>query len=239
MKKFVVVMISAIVLFVFLMLNYLVWDKERLQNQRESDKIEQDWLRGQNRILTATVDELEEANKKLQEEVASQKKEISDLEEKLRDARQKEANYLQEKQRQIEALDTFKSIMKENVKEIAQKWFSSITQKAYHDSFAFLSKDFTLWGKSYEEKEYIDLISNINSISLAEKSGSRQDAVFTVLSGGEPDVIQATLMVDAYIEGEAKEILPHLVNGINTLEVGFVYDKDKESWVILYVITKE
>ena len=65
MKKFVVVMISVIVLFVFIMLNYLVWDKEKLQNQRESDRIEQDWLRGQNRILSTTVSELEEANKKL------------------------------------------------------------------------------------------------------------------------------------------------------------------------------
>lgn len=66
-------MIAAIVLFVFLMLNYLVWDKERLQNQRESDKIEQDWLRGQNRILSTTVNDLEQANKKLEEEVAYQK----------------------------------------------------------------------------------------------------------------------------------------------------------------------
>jgi len=239
MKKFVVVMISAIVLFAFLMLNYLVWDKERLQNQRESDKIEQDWLRGQNRILSTTVDELEEANKKLEEEVASQKKELSELEEELREARQKESDYLQEKQKQKEALDTFKGILKEDVKQIAQKWFSSITQKAYQDSFAFLDKDFTLWGKSYEEKEYIDLISHINSISLAEKSGSGQDSVFTILSGGEPDVIQAGVMVDAYIEEDSKEFLPHLVNGINTLEVGFIYNKDKESWVILYVVTKK
>lgn len=239
MKKFVVVMISAIVLFVFLMLNYLVWDKEKLQNQRESDKIEQDWLRGQNRILTATVDELEEENKKLEKEITSQKKEISDLEEKLRDARQKESDYLQEKQKQKEALDTFKSIMKDDVKLIAQKWFSSITQKAYKDSFALLDEDFTLWGKSFEEKEYIDLISKIDSISLAEESDSSQESVFTVLPGGEPDVVQASLLVNAYIEEDAHKILPHIVNGNNTLEVGFVYDKDKESWVILYVMTKE
>jgi len=238
MKKFVVVMISAIILFVFLMLNYLVWDKEKLQNQRESDKIEQDWLRGQNRILTTTVDELEAAKKKLEEEIASQEKEISSLEEELRDARQKEVNYLKENQKQKEALDTFKSLMKEDVKLITQKWFSSITQKAYHDSFAFLGKDFTLWGKSYEEKEYIDLISNIISISLAEKRDSGQESVFTILSGGEPNIIQASLLVDAYIEEDAHEILPQLVNGINNLEVGFVYDADKENWVILYVITK-
>ena len=95
MKKFVIVMIAAIVLFVFLMLNYLVWDKERLQNQRESDKIEQDWLRGQNRILSTTVNDLEQANKKLEEEVAYQKTEISNLE--AMPCRQiKEVNDLQE-----------------------------------------------------------------------------------------------------------------------------------------------
>ena len=49
MKKFVIVIISIVVLFSFLMLNYLVWDKENLQKQRESDRLEQDWLKGQNR----------------------------------------------------------------------------------------------------------------------------------------------------------------------------------------------
>ena len=40
MKKFVVVMITILVLFVFLMLNYLLWDKENLLKQSESDKLE-------------------------------------------------------------------------------------------------------------------------------------------------------------------------------------------------------
>ena len=61
MKKFVIVMITIMILFVFLMVNYLLWDKENLLKQTESDKIEQDWLRGQNRTLQATVNEQEQA----------------------------------------------------------------------------------------------------------------------------------------------------------------------------------
>lgn len=239
MKKFVIVMIAAIVLFVFLMLNYLVWDKERLQNQRESDKIEQDWLRGQNRILSTTVNDLEQANKKLEEEVAYQKTEISNLEAMLRAAKLKEVNDLQEKLKQTEALNIFKNIMKEDVKRVVEKWFLSITQKSYPESFAFLDKDFTLWGQSYEEKEYIDFISNINSISLAEDRDSSQEDNFTILYGGEPHVIQASLLVNVYITDDAQKNLPNLVNGINTLEVGFIYNSEGKSWTILYVITKK
>ena len=239
MKKFVVVMISVIVLFVFIMLNYLVWDKEKLQNQRESDRIEQDWLRGQNRILSTTVSELEEANKKLEEEIASKEEEISDLEDMLNSARQKETDDLQEIQKQAEALNLFKSIMKEDVKRVAKNWFLSITQRAYHDSLALLDKDFTLWGKSFDEEEYIDFISNINSISLAADNGSNQDSIFTILYGGEPHLVQANLLVNAYITEDNQESLPHLVNGINTLEVGFIYNSEENSWVILYVTTKE
>lgn len=239
MKKFVIVMIAAIVLFLFLMLNYLVWDKENLQNQRESDKLEQDWLRGQNRTLSTSVNELEQANKKLESEIASQKEEISDLELKLRSARQKEANNLQEIQKQTAALNTFKSIVEEDVKKITEKWFLSITQKSYTDSLTFLAKDFTLWDLPYEENEYIEFISNIQSIAIAEKGNSTQEDVFTIIYGGEPHIVQANLLVDAYITEDAQKNLPHLVNGSNTLEVGFIYNSESKTWVIMYVITKK
>jgi thymidylate synthase len=50
------------------MLNYLLWDKENLQKQSATDKIEQDWLRGQNRTLQTTVDEQEAAINQLTNE---------------------------------------------------------------------------------------------------------------------------------------------------------------------------
>ena len=71
MKKFVIVMIAILVLFVFLMLNYLLWDKENLLKQSEHDKIEQDWLRGQNRTLQATVNEQEQTIKALEKKRTS------------------------------------------------------------------------------------------------------------------------------------------------------------------------
>ncbi len=239
MKKFVVIMISAIVLFVFLMLNYLVWDKENLQKQRESDRIEQDWLRGQNRILSTTVEDLEQANKKLENEIASNKNEISDLEERLRSASLKEANNLQEIQKQAEALNTFKGLMEDDVKQVTEKWFLNITQKNYSDSISFLDEDFTLWGESYTEKEYTDLISKIESISIAEEGNSAQKSTFTVFEDGEPHIVRASLLVNAYIAKDAEKSLPHLVDGLNTLEVGFIYNSESKNWVIMHVITKK
>ena len=237
MKKFVIVMISAIVLFMFLMLNYLVWDKENLQNQRETDKIEQDWLRGQNRILSATVEELEQANKKLENENASQKERINDLGLELSIAKQKAVSDLQTLQKQEQALVFFKSLIKDDLKQVTEKWFSNITLEKYHDSLNYLDKDFTLWGNSYEENEYIELMSNIKSISLADESNSNN--AFTIINGEEPHLVQARLIVNAYVVEEANKSLPHVVNGINNLEIGFNYNSESKNWAILYVITKK
>lgn len=84
MKKFVIVMITILVLFVFLMVNYLLWDKENLLKQTESDKIEQDWLRGQNRTLQSTVNEQEQAIKALEKEKNQLSTRISGLEQELK-----------------------------------------------------------------------------------------------------------------------------------------------------------
>ena len=65
MKKFVTVIISFLILFIFLTLNYLLWDKENLLKLRDNDRIEQNWLRGQNLSLQNTVEQLERSMKDL------------------------------------------------------------------------------------------------------------------------------------------------------------------------------
>lgn len=238
MKKFVVIMISALVLFTFLMLNYLVWDKENLQKQRETDKVEQDWLRGQNRILATTVEDLEQANSKLEKETKNQKEKIDDLESQMQLSQQREANNIAQIEEQLEILNLYKNLMGDNVRDTVENWFLLINQKKFDDSFGLLGEKFTILGKKYDKSAYIELISAIDSITIAEKSENITNEPFTIIENVEPEVIQAQVLVQAYVIESKKESLPGIIDGINLLEFSLSYNHISKNWVILSVITK-
>ncbi len=239
MKKFVVIMISALVLFTFLMLNYLLWDKENLQKQRETDKIEQDWLRGQNRILSATVEELEQTNSKLEKEAKEYKDKIAELESQMQLLQQKETENDALLAKLTETVNLYKSLMVDDVRDTVSKWFLSISQKDYDDSLGFLGENFTFLGKKYSDREaYIELMSAIDSITIAEKSGNDAKETFTVIEDGEPEIISVQVVVQAYIIDEKKTNLPGMDDGTNILEIRLSYNKISKNWAILSVIPK-
>lgn len=238
MKKFVVIMISALVLFTFLMLNYLLWDKENLQKQRESDKIEQDWLRGQNRILTATVDELEQANAALEKEVAGYKDKINDLEYRINLLQQREANFIKRTDELNQILNLYKTLLSDEVREIINDWFLSINRKEYNDSYGFLSEDFTFLGKKIDKTEYMEMISAIDLIEIAEGSGDMADGPFTVNENNEPEIISVQVVVQAYIKDEQKADMPGVDDGTNVLEFRLRYNRLSKKWAILSIVSK-
>ncbi len=238
MKKFVVIMISALVLFTFLMLNYLVWDKENLQKQRETDKIEQDWLRGQNRILTTTVEDLEQANSKLEKETKDQKEKINVLESQMQLSQQREVNNQVQIGKQSEYLYLYKNLLGESIRATVENWFSLINQKRHQESFDLLAENYTIHGKKYDKDSYIEVISAIDSITIAEKSEDISNEPFSIIENAEPEVIQAQVVVNAYIIDSKQESLPDFVDGINLLEFSLIYNHTSKNWVILSVITK-
>jgi hypothetical protein len=238
MKKFVVVMISFLVLFVFLMLNYLLWDKENLLKQRDTDKIEQDWLRGQNRTLQTTVEELEQDIKALDKLNDEQRDKIVDLEQQVRLALQRENDYLKELQVKDAALRDFKSFMGDELNIVAVQWFTDISKDRIGESFTLLDEGATLWGKIYSKEEYIKFISAIQAISIKEEQKESDIKSLTILEDqGEPYVIKTQIQVEVSIKEEHREAFKDMGNGNNTLEVIFRYDPDTANWGILSVST--
>lgn len=238
MKKFVVIMISALVLFTFLMLNYLLWDKENLQKQRETDKVEQDWLRGQNRILTTTVEELEQANSKLEKEIKEYKDKIDDMESRIKLFQQRETDNLVLTGKLNEIINLYKTLMGDDIRDTVNKWFLSISQKDYEASYGFIGENFTFLGKKYDKAAYIELISAIDSIAIAEESKDAANDSFTIMEYGEPDTIIARVVVQAYIIDEKKASLPGIDDGVNVLEFSLNYNKISKKWVIISIIPK-
>lgn len=238
MKKFVVVMISFLVLFVFLMLNYLLWDKENLLKQRNNDKIEQDWLRGQNRTLQNTVEELEQEIKTLDKQIDEQQDKIVDLEQQVRLALQKENDTFKEIQVKDAAISDYKSFMRDKLMELTVQWFSDISKDRIEESYTLLSEDHTLWGKFYNKEKYISYISAIQSVSIQEEQKETETKPLTILENqGEPYVIKTQIQVVASIKEEHRESFKDLGNGHNILEVVFKYNPDTTHWGILAVST--
>lgn len=237
MKKFVIVMISLLVLFVFLIVNYLLWDKENLLKQRDTDKVEQDWLRGQNRTLQTTVEDLEQSVEALKDINDEQKDKIVDLEQKVRLALQNENSNLKEIQLKHEAIGVYKSFMSDKLKNVAIQWFARISKGKLEESYALLDKEAVLWGKSYDLANYTKMISAIEAISAQDEVKEGSEKPFAVLYDSEPYTIKTQIIINMSIKEAEKEKFNGLETGSNTLDITFFYNKDIADWVIKSVDT--
>lgn len=235
MKKFVVVMISLLVLFVFLMLNYLVWDKENLIKQRDTERLEQDWLRGQNLTLQSTVEELQRSIDFLKSENDTQRNRIVELERQVSEALQKENSNLLEIQEQKEALRYYKSFMEDQIYQVAAQFFSYLSSENTEESWAFLDKGCQLWGKSCSYDQYIELISGIKTIEIKEDKTSEIKSFLLLADQGTAYEIKTQILVEVSLH-EEKEFT-HLDSGENTLEVIFTYNTETAHWAISSLTT--
>jgi len=127
--------------------------------------------------------------------------------------------------------------MADDVRALVNKWFLSISQKDYDASLEYLGENFTFLGKKYTDKDaYIELMSAIDSIAIAEKSAANEP--FVIIEDGEPEIIKVQVVVQAYIIDEKKANLPGLDDGTNVLEISIIYNKISKNWAILSVIPK-
>lgn len=239
MKKFVTVIISFMVLFIFLVLNYLLWDKENLLKLSDNAKVEQDWLRGQNRTLQTTVDELEQSVKDLDDQNNIQKDKIVDLEQQLGTALKRENDNLKTIQTQNDALSFYKSFMKAKLKEVSGQWFSDISNNKAEHSFTYLDKNFKLWEKFYDTTQYMEFISAFQNIEI-KKEQTDDVQIFDILKDQEdPYEIRARVSVNISIKKDRQPDFKNINDGLNTLELVFRYDTDSSNWVIKSVSTIE
>jgi hypothetical protein len=237
MKKFVTVIISFLVLFIFLVINYLLWDKENLLKLRDNDKIQQDWLRGQNLTLQTTVDELEKSVKDMTAQNETQKNKILDLESKVSSALARENENLQTIQVQKNALSQYKSFMKDELQEAAQKWFSDISNNKFEESMKLLDKNFRLWGVSYDNKQYADFVSVFQSIEIQKEQNDGSESFSIFEDDGDPLEIRTRIAAEVSLK---KDVAPESLSfksGPNTFEMLFRYVPESQSWVIKSVLT--
>ena len=154
MKKFVIVMIAILVLFVFLMLNYLLWDKENLLKQSEHDKIEQDWLRGQNRTLQATVNEQEQTIKALEKEKDQLQTRIKNLQEELQLINSQIENYRKEISEKGQAINSYKMFTEGLLCQLILDWFDNISSHDHNAAWELMASDHLIFDKQYNREDF-------------------------------------------------------------------------------------
>lgn len=246
MKKFVVVMITILVLFVFLMLNYLLWDKENLLKQSESDKIEQDWLRGQNRTLQSTVNEHEQTIKALEKENDELSAKVKGLEQELGQLKAVAEGYRKEIAIKDLAIDSYKMFTEDKLCELTQEWFACINQRDYDAAWKFMASDYLMFGRYYDQEGFKAYLEAIRSIALSRnadaaaegrKTGEGQNASagfsFEIRRNyGSTYEVAAVMQADVAInEARAGEI-PELVQGPNRLQLTFRFNPEDREWAI-------
>mgnify|MGYP000951469952 CR=1 FL=1 len=248
MKKFVVVMIAILVLFVFLMLNYLLWEKENLVKQSESDRVEQDWLRGQNRTLQATVNEQEQAIKALEAEKNQLQSRINSLEEELRRINTQVESYRKDISNKGQAINSYKMLTESMLCQLTLEWFESISNRDYDAAWELMAPGHTVFGRQYSQEEFARFMEAVHKISLAEKtdeeddgSGTENDGKqdtadgfhFEILRGfGNEYEVMAELQAEVTLDGEADGEDSGWVQGANKLRMTFLLNPDEQKWVI-------
>jgi hypothetical protein len=247
MKKFVIVMITLLVLFIFLMLNYLLWDKENLQKQSESDRVQQDYLRGQNITLQATIDEQKQAIKTISDEYEEAKRKIRDLERQLKEATTLNGSLNVQVDYKNGAIDNYKQFMAHTLREVAAEWFGDISSGNYEESYKALDSDYLLFGGHYPIDAYVSYISAIQSISFpqpTEEDGEQEteprgknEPDFEILHGrgGEYEII-ATATVEASIADDQEANFRDMTDGVNRLQIAFRYNQDNRAWAIFSIL---
>ena len=282
MKRLIVVIISILFLSVFLMMNFLLWDKDNLLKQQESDKVQQDWLRGQNKEMEANISELEQAAGVLEKDKAALNEQNNSLQRQLRAATDRETSLRRTLDERILSVEALKTSSLPILKETLAGWMAAVSEGRSADSFLWFSRDFNFMQQVMTQETYQKYVeTHLQALSFlipeviqqpaadaAPGDAKTDGAVTTDLKPtgvkisevkpveGKPAVVKPTATPEPAVlferignEAADLEVLVRtqiyatlkpdgdvgsaaFTEGLNTVQVLFVYDVINQKWYI-------
>mgnify|MGYP005836120421 CR=1 FL=1 len=222
MKKLVLIIFSALIMTIFIALNYLLWDREK-RIDMDADKMASiDTLSSQIRSLT-------DENRQLRVKILEQDDSIKSLQVKLIQADQdknKVRNTLQQK-------DDVINILKQQVdikpmEAAVRKWVDSIDKGQYEIAY-----DLQFRGGNGQDKT--EFINNYKNSVKSMKIKTVALAVEGVPNEKRGEIIfKAVLDVKkAGVDGKIS-----LIEGVNERFFSVKFDKDKNEWIISDIYMK-
>lgn len=228
MKRFVVIVTSLMIIFVFIALNYLLWDRESLVTLRESNQASIDALSRINMNLS-------EENSKLTRQIEEMRGQMEALNSKIQEL---ENTNLQQQQIIDELrgfiLDLKAHIDPEPVRSEAYEWINSISEKNFDKALLKLSSLCTFWGNNWTPRMFTGYFEhNVKNIQVMVNPEDNKPLIEVIPYQTSDFNVKAVIRVYAELnEGAVQEYLKH---GENIIEMDFTYNDRLEQWIITSV----
>ena len=277
MKRLIVVIISILFLSVFLMMNYLLWDKDNLLKQQESDMVQQDWLRGQNKAMEANITELEQSNAALEKDKATLNEQYNTIQRQIRAATERETNLRKMLDNKILSVEALKTASLPILKEEIAKWMTAVNEGRSADSFLSFSQNFQIMKRSLTQETYqkfletnISILSYTSPDAAVQKDGTAANSTVKDTAAKDAPVKETTAkdgtvkgeeakptaapepvilferignessdltvlvrtQVYATLKPEADKSIPSFQEGLNSVQIQFIYDVMNQKWYI-------
>jgi len=230
MKRFVVIVTSLLIIFVFVALNYLLWDRESLVTLRESNQASIDALSRINMNLGDEKSRLLEQNSVLMEQVSELKAKVEVMEKDIQD-----------KQSRIDEQTDFTLAMKQHlnplpIKTAALDWINLLSKRTYGSAFMRGETDCRYWQNKWNLRTFTDYFEqNLDQIQI--KLDEEQLPIIKVNPSPSTDWdINVELHALVELKENAKE--DYLKQGENIFKITYTYNERIEQWLISSVTSE-
>jgi cell division protein FtsB len=233
MKRFVVIVTSLLIIFVFIALNYLLWDRESLVTTREHNQASIDALGRINMVLNEDKNRLEKQIEELNNQIRAGNEKTEELEDKIQSLQSE----LNDKLQFISVLKT--QIDPTPVQNSTIEWIYAIADRNYTVAFLKSESNCRFWDEAWSLKTFSDFFDG--NIALIEPVLDGEEQIqpeIEVIPSDTPDwEMQVLVRVNVELSEDANQ--QYLNQGQNVLQFLYTYSARIDQWVITSISTVE
>ena len=233
MKRFVVVVTSLLIIFVFIALNYLIWDRESLVTTREHNQASIDALGRINMVLNEDKNRLEKQIEELNNQIRAGNEKTEELEDKIQSLQSE----LNEKLQFISVLKT--QVNPEPIQNTTIEWIHAVAERNYPAAFLKSESNCRFWDEAWSLKTFSDFFDG--NIALIEPVLDGEEQIqpeIEVIPSDTPDwEMQVLVRVNVELSEDANQ--QYLNQGQNVLQFLYTYSARIDQWVITSISTVE
>lgn len=231
MKRFVMIVTSLLIIFVFIALNYLLWDRENLVTQSESNQASIEALTRMNMTLNQEKNSLEQQISELKQQKKGLEEKIKGLESEI--AAQKGITDEKVKfiQNMKEHIDT------RPLEAMTLQWVSAIIDGKYSEAYLKGGTNCSFWGNSWSLRIFTDYFEqNVEQIQFVQNKESKPN--INIIPIKTPDwEMSVYIRVHVTLKDGADQT--YLKPGENVLHMACTYAQQLDQWVINSIFSEE
>jgi len=225
MKRFVVIVTSLLIIFVFVALNYLLLDRESLLNLRESNQASIDALSRINMNLSEEKSRLLDQTDNLSTRVAELEAKVKTLDGIIKDQDTKindQTEFILAMKKQINPLP---------VKTAAIDWINMLSVKYLGSAFMKSEENCKYWQSDWTLSMFTGYFEqNLESIQLVLTEDEQQPIIEVIPASTTDWHVNVEVHVQVKLKENAKD--DYLKNGENILKLTYNYNERIEQWLI-------